>query len=315
MNLTSPFWSKLESSVDPSIRIGFSDSNDPRILEAIQILKDRKLVHPIPISNNIEAQKLSRYKDILRERQKRLSLSDEVINNQLSDSLYIGVCQLLENEIDGLVAGSLRPTSHVVKAAIQCIGPKPGVRLISGQFMIESPHQKTRDNTPFLFADCAVIPEPSPRALASVALSAAESYRFFTEQLPKVAFLSFSTRDSAQHPLVDRIKEALEITRKQDANLAVDGELQADAALDPEVALIKKANESKVAGQANVFIFPTLEAGNIAYKLVQRFSMARTAGPLLWGLGRPMSDLSRGCNVQEIIDTTLLVSMIAKRKE
>lgn len=268
-------------------------------------------MEPVLIGTTPSGDRL-RFSTLLSERQKKLNLSSSDIDVQLDDSLYHGICLLLENRIDGLVAGSLRPTADIVRAALQCVGPKAGTRLVSGHFIIETENHSSEDQTPFLFADCAVIPEPSSRALASTAISAAAAFRFFTDKVPKVALLSFSTRGSADHPLVDRIKEALEITRKQDANLTVDGELQVDAALNREVAMIKKASDSMVAGKANVFIFPTLEAGNIGYKLVQQFSKARIAGPLLWGLDRAMSDLSRGCTVQEIVDTALSVAMVAK---
>jgi phosphate acetyltransferase len=211
------------------------------------------------------------------------------------------------------VAGSTRPTADIVKAALQCIGPGSGHRMIAGHFLIETEQRASADQTPILFADCAVIPEPSVRSLAQVALSAASSYQFFTGKTPRVAILSFSTRGSAAHPLVDRLKETVALIRKEAPTLHVDGEMQVDAALDANVAAIKHATDSTVAGQANVFVFPTLEAGNIGYKLVQRFSNARIAGPLLWGLDKPMSDLSRGCTPQEVADTAMCVSaMVAK---
>jgi phosphate acetyltransferase len=232
---------------------------------------------------------------------------------QLNDPLYQGIGRLLAGDVDGLIAGSTRPTADVVKAALQCIGVGSQERFIAGHFLIETESRASADNTPILFADCAVMPEPSVRALAAIALGAAHSYQFFTGKPPRVALLSFSTRGSAVHPLVDRLKEAVEIIRKQDPSLLVDGEIQVDAALDAQVAAIKKATDSPVAGKANVFVFPTLEAGNIGYKLVQRFAHARIAGPLLWGLAKPMSDLSRGCTVQEVTDTAACVSAMASK--
>lgn len=236
----------------------------------------------------------------------------KTIGIQHSDSLYQGIAMLLANKLQGLVGGSLRPTADIVKAAIQCIGPKEGHRLISGHFFIESENLKTSDGTPFLFADCAVVPEPSARSLAAIAIGAAASYRFFTKTEPKVALLSFSTRDSAVHRLVDRIKEAVALIRKQEPQLIIDGEIQLDTALDRDIAKIKKAEDSPISGRSNVLVFPTLEAGNIGYKLVQRFSKTRIAGPLLWGLDKPMSDLSRGCTVQEIVDSTRCVADMAR---
>jgi len=307
----SAFWSKISSSQNLKTRIAFTDPTDPRVAAAAGELAEKKLIVPHLVGAAASSDR-PRFKELLSEKQKRLHLSSSDLESQLDDPLFHGICLLLEKRVDGLVGGSLRPTADIVRAALQIVGPKAGGRLVSGHFLIETEAGPTKDATPFLFADCAVVPEPSPRFLAATAAGAAASYRFFTGGTPRVAFLSFSTRGSAQHPLVDRIKEALEITRKQDANLLVDGEIQLDAALDPEVAVIKKASDSAVAGRANVLVFPTLEAGNIGYKLVQRFAKARIAGPLLWGLDRPMSDLSRGCNVQEIIDTALCVSLMAQ---
>jgi phosphate acetyltransferase len=330
----SPFWSRANTFSGPLPLIGFTDSTDPRILKAVQEIDDQKLARPVLIGNPQEIR--DAYKkanlplaksdlilpplneadeikciDVLIQKQSKSSLSRDDAKRQLSDSLYEGIALLLLKKLDGLVGGSLRPTADIVKAALQCVGPKAGVRLISGHFLIESDKQKTWDNTPFLFADCAVVPEPSARALAGIAMGAAAAYRFFTKKEPKVAMLSFSTRDSAVHPLVDRIKEAVQLIKKQEPNLVVDGEIQVDAALSRDVAVVKHAEDSPITERANVFVFPTLEAGNIGYKMVQRFSNTRVAGPILWGLDRPMSDLSRGCTVEEVVDTTrCIVDMV-----
>lgn len=326
----SPFWSSFSPRSGPAPLIGFTDATDPRILKAVSEISRLKMARPVLIGDHAQIQsayhsaklpqphvdmiapvlsgeELQAGINILVEKQKKNSITAEEAKNQLNDSLYQGIAMLLSNRLQGLVGGALRPTADIVKAAIQCVGPKEGHRLISGHFLIESENLQTSDRTPFLFADCAVVPEPSARALAAIAIGAAASYQFFTKKEPKVALLSFSTRDSAVHPLVDRIKEAVALIRKQEPNLAIDGEIQVDAALDLDIAKIKKAGDSAIAGQSNVLVFPTLEAGNIGYKLVQRFSRARIAGPLLWGLDKPMSDLSRGCTVQEVVDTTRCV--------
>lgn len=259
-----------------------------------------------------DAKRIERDAQILFERQSKRGATMDDVRRQLEDPLYQGIAMLLDNRADGLIAGSLRPTADVVRAAIQCIGPRPGQKFVSGHFLIETDRLSSSDATPFLFADCAVMPEPSPRALAAIAVGAADSYRFFTGKVPRVALLSFSTRGSAEHELVDRIREAVKIIRGENPDMAVDGEIQLDAAVDAGVARIKNATDSPVSGRANVFVFPTLEAGNIGYKLVQRFGNARIAGPLLWGLNKPMSDLSRGCTAEEIADTTHCVSMMAR---
>lgn len=311
MNELSPFWSKIQGQKGQTRpRIGFADSSDPRVLQAAEKLAKDAHIKPLLIGS------YDKIKPVLQEL--HLSILDEKSvlpippenekQEKSDDPLFQGMTHLVNNQLDGLIAGSLRPTADVVKAALRCIGPRAGTRFISGQFLIESENRTTAQKTPFLFADCAVVPEPSPRILAAIAKEAAHSYRFFTGQEPRIALLSFATRGSADHALVDRLREALQIIKKQTPELVVDGELQVDAALDGEVAKIKKAGDSPVANQANVFIFPNLESANIGYKLVQRFSNARVAGPLLWGLKKPVSDLSRGCNVQEIIDTAYCVS-------
>ncbi len=313
MEKFSSFWSHLRAKKEGRLpRIAFSDSTDPRIIQAARLIEDSQLAQPVLVDGSkVTPPDSARYKDLLLQKQSRFKISEEEVSHQMKDSLYIGIALLLDGQVDGLVAGSLRPTADIVKAALKCVGPKEGQRMISGQFFIESTNLASAESTPFLFADCAVVPEPSPQSLALIARSAADSYRFFTGKTPRVALLSFSTRGSAEHPLVDRLRQALAIIRKQDPSLIVDGEIQADAALDTAVAALKKASDSPLEGKANVFIFPTLEAGNISYKLIQRFSKVRIAGPLLWGLNRPMSDLSRGCTVEEIIDTAMCVSTMA----
>lgn len=307
----SPFWSRIAAATGSPPRIVFTDADDLRTQQAAQILEEKRLITPVfphPLSDKDR----KRFFELLTEKQKRFNLPASVIENQIEDTLYQGVAMLLDNRVDGLVGGSMRPTADLIRAALQCIGSRPGNRLVSGHFLIETDRGETAAHTPFLFADCAVVPEPSARSLAAIAVGAAASYHFFTNETPRVAMLSFSTRGSADHPLVDRIKEAVAIVQKLEPALMIDGEIQVDAALDSQVAIIKGAGDSPIAGQANVFIFPTLEAGNIGYKLVQRFSNARVAGPLLWGLDRPVSDLSRGCTTQEIVDTTLCVASMIR---
>ncbi len=310
----SPFWSNLRPKNTGTLpKIAFSDSGDPRIIEATKQIAAAKIAEPVLIQEKTPQKDRARLAALLLEKQKRNNLTMDDVMKQLDDPLYQGIGYLLAGDVDGLIAGSTRPTADVVKAAIQCIGVGSTERFIAGHFLIETESRTSADKTPILFADCAVMPEPSVRALAAVAVGAAHSYQFFTGKLARIALLSFSTRGSAAHPLVDRVKEAVQIIRKHDPSLLVDGDLQVDAALDPDVALIKKATDSDVAGKANVFVFPTLEAGNIGYKLVQRFANARIAGPLLWGLAKPVSDLSRGCTVQEVTDTAACVStMIGK---
>jgi len=327
----SAFWTRHKNKSYPRPpRIGFAEATDPRIQNSFNIISKGTDIQPfligdpeeiqsvlktsstqvLSVSSQIEKDNLTQF---LLNQQKKFGVSEDEVQRQLCDPLYQGVWFLFQNKIDGLIAGATRSTADVLKAALRCLGPRKGQKIVSGQFLIESIERQAKNATPFLFADCAVVPEPSPRILASIAVSAAESYRFFTGAKPKVALLSFSTKGSAEHLLVDRIKETLSLIKAAHPDIDVDGELQVDAALDAAVANIKHALPSPVAPEANVFIFPNLESGNIGYKLIQRFSPVRIAGPLLWGLARPMSDLSRGCSVQEIIDTAYCVADMSVR--
>lgn len=311
----SAFWSSFRPKNDSSLpRIGFTDFDDSRITTAVKKIAELEIAEPVLVGGKKMSEKeLEKYSQILLAHSKKGELDSSGFRILLNKPFYQGISQLLAGEIDGLIGGANQPTAEIVKGALAFIRPKEGYRLIAGHFLIESQTLKSKDETPFLFADCAVIPDPSPRALASVAAGAAESFKFFTGKIPKIAFLSFSTRGSAAHPLVDKVKEGMNLLKKQDPALFIDGELQVDAALDREVASRKNAGGSPVAGEANVFIFPSLEAGNIGYKLVQRFSETRVAGPILWGLGKPVSDLSRGCSVQEVVDTAICVAKMTER--
>ena len=331
----SPFWRRDVRTSGSIPRIVFTDAADPRVLTAIEKIRSERIAVPVlvgqaeqifktcrdaglpPVDKSLlaptpDANRRDKDAELLFARQSKRGTTMADVRIQLEDPLYQGIAMLLDNRADGMIAGSLRPTADIVRAALQCIGPKAGQRFVSGHFLIETESLATADQTPFLFADCAVMPEPSARALAAIAVGAATSYRFFTGKTPRVALLSFSTRGSAEHELVDRIREAVKIIRAEHPGMSVDGELQLDAAVNADVARIKKAADSPVAGRANVFVFPTLEAGNIGYKLVQRFGNARVAGPLLWGLDKPMSDLSRGCTTEEVTDTAFCVSAMTR---
>lgn len=311
MTAPSAFWSSLAQKTAASVRLAFTDGADPRVQEAVQNLKSFG-IEPVLINDAVSFAKNPAIRGHIESRLKKNTLPDSEIEAALADPLYVGMAMLAVGDVDGLIGGASCPTADVVRAALRVVGAKPDVKLVSGQFFIESVSRQSEDQTPFLLADCAVVPEPSSRVLAHTAVQAAHSYTYFTGKKARVAFLSFSTRGSAAHPLVDRIRDAVELVRKNDASLIVDGELQADAALDARVAQIKHASDSEVAGRANVLIFPTLESGNIGYKLIQRFAETRIAGPILWGLAKPASDLSRGCTPQEIIDSALCVAKMAR---
>ena len=217
------------------------------------------------------------------------------------DPVFQAAARVREGLADCYVAGATRPTADVLRAALWLIGMRPDTKSVSSFFLMVLPGEAGKERV-LTFADCAVLPDPSPEQLAEIAILSADNHHRLVQEVPHVAFLSFSTRGSAEHPHVEKVRVALKIARERRPDLHLDGELQLDAAIVPAVGK-RKAPDSVVAGHANVLVFPDLDAGNNGYKLVQRLGDAAAIGPMLQGLAKQANDLSRGCSIEEVVDT------------
>lgn len=247
------------------------------------------------------------YTQLLVELRKKKGMTYEQAHQLVEDPLYLGCLMIRHGDADGEIAGAKNTTGDVLRPALQIIKTSPGVKVVSGAFIMFTQTPQYGENGILLFADCAVMPNPTAEELASIAVASAQTMKSLVGVEPRVAMLSFSTIGSAEHEMVDKVREATRIAKEIDPQLQVDGELQADAAIVPSVGASKAAG-SLIAGKANVLVFPSLEAGNIGYKLVQRLGNAEAVGPVLQGMAAPVNDLSRGCSVEDIYNMVAITA-------
>lgn len=263
----------------------------------------------IQIINPCQSPEYKGYAQQFYEMRRHKGMSENDAHETMRNALYFGAMMVRQRAADATVAGAVNTTSDVLRAAIQVLGMKAGIKTVSSSFLMVFPQFRETRHKAFIFGDCAVVPEPDAEQLASIAISCAETYRLLLNEEPKVAMLSFSTKGSASHASVTKVTEALRKVRLDQPGLKIDGELQLDAAIMPEVGS-RKAPGSEIAGQANVLVFPNLDAGNIGYKLAERFGGATAKGPIIQGLNLPANDLSRGCTVDDIVDTTAIALLM-----
>lgn len=295
--------------------------NDNSLAKIVLIGNEEKIrTRAKELNSNIEgiqiidpetSEKTLEYSKVLYEIRKNKGMTEEKALQVVKDPLYFATVMVKVGDADGMVSGAIHTTGDLLRPGLQIVKTLPGISIVSGSFVMQVPNSKYGEDGLLLFADCAVNPNPTAEELASIAIATAETAKKLCGMEPRVAMLSFSTMGSASHELVDKVRKATELAKAQRPDLAIDGELQLDAALVEDVAKLKAPN-SPVAGKANVLVFPDLQAGNIGYKLVQRFANAEAIGPICQGFAKPINDLSRGCSAEDIVNVVAITAVQAQ---
>ena len=309
----------------------FPEGDHPRMAEAVAEILREGLLRPVLVGPPEEVRDAlaaagadpsgvaivdprvdaDRYAVDLLELRRARGLSEAKAHERAREPLFRGALMVRRGEVDGSVAGIVHTTGDVLRAALWCLGPAPGIRTVSSSFYMVVPDFRGRGEEVLTFTDASVVPDPTPQQLADTAYAAAQARRTVVGDEPRLAFLSYSTRGSATGPSIDRVLEGLKLFQYRSPDVPSDGELQADAALVEAIGQ-RKAPGSRVAGSANVLVFPNLDAGNIAYKLVQRLAGAAAVGPIIQGLARPLNDVSRGASSGEIVEVACITSLMAE---
>lgn len=315
------------------VKIVLPETMDKRILKAAEITLKENIANLILIGNkeeiltknknlsnceiiDPETSELTHFfaKELFELRKNKGMTEDEALKLLKTDYMYFACMMVKEHLADGVVSGACHSTANTLRPALQIIKTIPNVSLVSTFFMMEIPNCSYKEDGLYLFSDCGLVQNPTKEELADIALSSIKSFEDLTNEKAITAMLSHSTLNSAQHEMVTKVREATKLAKAKNKEALIDGELQLDAAIDEEVARLK-APDSPVAGKANVLIFPNLDAGNIGYKLVQRFAHANAYGPITQGMNAPINDLSRGCTIEDIIGTIAITAVQAQNKK